>query len=537
MNFIPDLSKADLEYICSEIPSVMVTDYFTRHPKDFQKLRPGFRAKSLKPEELSRILLDNCDTPFISHFINDTIQHFLNQIEDCFQSLINSGESVAQAYLQTLSKSYFRHNVPLYVRIAGRNDLTEEAVEYIEAALKLEEKLQQRVKTPLPEKADRRRAELEKKLQTREKELSKLSVRITKSEQENERLTREIKKGKAELVDKSKQLVQLEEALSCAKSSAEKHKGQIAKLEQQKIRLEEQLNVERLHTQELEAEVDVWRSEELQRQAQKQVPHMVYAPNDIDEFYECFEYNLTDIGIDDSESYKDLLVHYLGRILFLGMPVLANRGVSYSIAQCVSNALMGTKVFDILIYKAGITADKIQEFLSKAGRVVCLDGFIGNFNELALIPIVGAHRDKIIFLTTVSERTAMCLATDFLLHCIYFNANRTGKLLRPCDTSEEGTTIEEHPVESINYQVDQRAQRIFGEIAKELQIPASLAECWKVGISSDEELCQVLAFTVLPYCADALYLKPYSVSPRLQKYAGETSRCPYKDLLIRWFGR
>ena len=537
MNFIPGLSKADLEYICSEIPSVMVIKYFTRHPKDFQKLRPGFRAKKLKSEELSRILLDNCDTPFISYFINDTIQLFLNQIEDHYQSLISDGESVAQAYIHTLSKSYFRHNIPLYVRIADRNNLTEEAVEYIEAALKLEEELRQTGKTSSLEKADRSRVELEKKLHAREKDLSKLSARMTKSEQEKDRLSSELKSSKAELANRSKRLAQLEEALSSAKSCAEKQEDQIADLEQKKLQLEGQLNTEKLHTQELEAEVEMWRSEELQRQAQKRVPHMVYAPNDIDEFYECLEYNLTNIGIDDSEPYKNLLIHYLGRIQFLGMPILANRRVSYSIAQCVSNALMGTKVFDTLIYKDDITADEIQKFFSKAGRVVCLDGFIGNFNELALIPIVGSYRNKIVFLTTVSERTTMCLATDFLLHCIYFNANRTGKLLRPCDTSEEGTTIEEHPVESINYQGGQRVQEIFEEVAKELQIPASLTECWKVGISSDEELCQVLAFTVLPYCADALYLKPYSVSSRLQKYAGRASRCPYKDLLIRWFGR
>ena len=54
-------------------------------------------------------------------------------------------------------------------------------------------------------------------------------------------------------------------------------------------------------------------------------------------------------------------------------------------------------------------------------------------------------------------------------------------------------------------------------------------------ITNEQELCQILMFSILPYCADVLGISPYNVSQRLQKYAGQAGRCPHKALMLRWF--
>lgn len=539
MNFITDLSNSELEYICAKIPSKAVSNYFQRHPKDFQKIRPGFRAKSLKPADLSRVLLENCDAPFILTFLNDTIHQYLNQIEDYFQGCIRDGANTAKAYIDTLSNSYFSENVPLYVKLAGKDDLTKEAIEFIEAAIQFQEELEirQQIELTAQEQSSRGKTEIEKKLRAKDKELSKLSARLDKSEKERLNLTDQIIHTNAQLQEKTTRLFTTEASLAETQELNKKQKNRISELEQRSQDAITQLEGEKLHVDELKTELAAMHEADLQRQLQKREARLAYAPDDLDEFYECFEYNLSSIGIDNSDDYKDLLIQYLGKILFRGIPILINHGVAATIAQCLSNTLTGRKEYDVLLYYNGIKSQDIEDFLNSAGRVICLDGFIGNFNELELLPVVELHRDKIIFLSTTSERTITYLANDVLLRCTYFNANRTGKLLRACNTDEDGTTLDEHPVKVVEYCPDERIQKTFDEIAQQCHLPESLIELWKLDIQTEEDLCQVLAFTALPYCADALYLRPYNASPRLQRYAGKAGRCPHRELLVRWFGR
>jgi len=46
----------------------------------------------------------------------------------------------------------------------------------------------------------------------------------------------------------------------------------------------------------------------------------------------------------------------------------------------------------------------------------------------------------------------------------------------------------------------------------------------------------VLMFSLLPYVAKVMCLNPYNCSKRLQKYAGESGKCPQKSIVLRWFG-
>ncbi|NLC13893.1 MAG: hypothetical protein GX768_07610, partial [Chloroflexi bacterium] len=54
-------------------------------------------------------------------------------------------------------------------------------------------------------------------------------------------------------------------------------------------------------------------------------------------------------------------------------------------------------------------------------------------------------------------------------------------------------------------------------------------------VSNEKILIQLLAFDILPYCADVLGVAPFTISERLNKYAGDNGRCSYKELFRGWF--
>ena len=73
------------------------------------------------------------------------------------------------------------------------------------------------------------------------------------------------------------------------------------------------------------------------------------------------------------------------------------------------------------------------------------------------------------------------------------------------------------------------------EVFDEVGISNALSTYKSMLVSDEARLCQLLAFDILPYCEDVLEINPFSVSERLNKYAGEKGRCTYKELFRRWF--
>lgn len=55
-------------------------------------------------------------------------------------------------------------------------------------------------------------------------------------------------------------------------------------------------------------------------------------------------------------------------------------------------------------------------------------------------------------------------------------------------------------------------------------------------MSSEEKLAEFLAYSIIPYSVEAYGVSPYNASNRLEKYAGFSGKCVYKDLLMEWFG-
>jgi hypothetical protein len=203
--------------------------------------------------------------------------------------------------------------------------------------------------------------------------------------------------------------------------------------------------------------------------------------------------------------------------------------------KCVANALIGTSNVKTLVYRNDLSVEEIDEFLSADGRIVCLDNFIGNYNETVLLPLFDDHMDKIIFLTVAYDRILRFVPDEFLRYCLYLNLNRIEALSVNSELNEDPSTVEEIEVIPQRMNSDPRYSSLLKELLSEFGLRQSSVGSRCVPISNERDLCRALAFNLLPYCRDVLQVAPYHISDRFIKYAGDAGRCLYKNLFRSWF--
>lgn len=265
---------------------------------------------------------------------------------------------------------------------------------------------------------------------------------------------------------------------------------------------------------------------------------MPLCPEDMDDFDEYFSYNLENIGFDENEHGSSDFVNYLKKIFFSGVPLLIKRGLGINLANCLANTIYGVPVAAHLLYSEGAGVQKIREFLADTpDRVVCIDGFIGNCNEIELIPALEPHRNKIIILTYMFDRTLSFVPCEILSSVHFISADVFSSVLRIRDITEDPSEVKEISCPYKNgVGADKRSQKIFYEIACECGLGKDTACVMADMIEDENYLNEMLMFTLLPYVAKVLGKSPYNCSKRLQRYAGEEGRCTKKEILMRWFG-
>ena len=218
--------------------------------------------------------------------------------------------------------------------------------------------------------------------------------------------------------------------------------------------------------------------------------------------------------------------------------MLIKRGLGINLANCLANTLYGVPVAAQLLYSEGAGVQKISDFLADIpDRVVCIDGFIGNCNELELIPVLEQYRNKIIILTYMYDKTLSFVPYEILSSVHFISADVFSSVLRIRDITEDPSEVKEiSSAYKNNTGVDSRLQKIFYEIACECGLKMDTAYAMAGMIEDENYLNEMLMFTLLPYVFKVLGKNPYNCSKRLQRYAGEAGRCSKKDILMRWFG-
>lgn len=527
MNYLPLLADDEVHYICSIISYEHTIAYFTQNPKELAKIRPGFRAKAISKSDASQLLFNYHNRDFISYFIEKHISDWLSQIKEHITERLNDGDSKELAVIHTLPFCFFSDNVGLYYKLINEEH-SEEHIAFMSAAVKAikeatseQENLIDQLKTK-----DLDIKKLQDEIESVKIELERNKGKITQQLDEIETL----KLGIVDLKELRITFEKSEHRIISLEESIRKHKDIIKKL---RVRLSDANS----NKQKLKEQIKV----ELEKsQATKFAEHHPGAvkpkcPSDIDEFKEYLDYNLENLGVDANSEYYPLLKDHLSEILFQGIPILVNRVIGTELIKCVANTIIGKSRVKTFVFSNTISAAEINQFLSSGNRIVCLDNFIGNFNETELIPIFDRHKDKIVFLTVPYDRTIYYVSREFMLYCQYLNLNRITVLSGDVALTEDPSRIDEVEFIPQRKPPDRNYSNIGREIMRELEFSQVLIEKKSAVMSNEQDLCRLLAFDILPYCVDVLRVAPFNISERLVRYAGDAGRCQYKKLLKEWF--
>ena len=594
MNYIDELIEADLKYICSVIPYEEIIKYFKQNPKAFFSLKPGFRVESLTVNDVTEILFSFRNRKFISSFIIKNINRWIEDINYKLEDTRNRGLGLEEQYIYVLAHSAFSHNISLYFKVI-EEEKSEEYLNLMSAAVNqllgiidkvegIEKKYckdineKENTINKLQDTADAserlviklrtqlinlksNEAAISQLLSIKEIEKIDLCKENSKLKDEIYRLNEQIKELSADKTKQHgsliKQIEELKQELTTYKEKDrlfDESKSIISGLEAQILEMDKSIQSFVEIKQNYEMQINELEHSLFERDNQKKIDSKTvdteirplnkelvkpYRPVDMDDFDEYFNYNLNNIGLNDKVEGYQLFVQFIERIAFNGMPLLIKQAPGINLANCLANTIYGEKLATILTYSSEEDLKNIREFLTNTlDRVVCIDGFIGNCNEIELLSIIEEYRDKIIILTYRYDRTLNYIPMEFLSYVQYINVDEFKPLMRIKHLTEDPSEIveESYSISSEAF-VESRYHRIFKEISEECGLSKDVINSMSDLIDSEQYMNSVLMFTVLPYISKVTRLNPYKQSKRLQKYAGEAGKCPNKEIMWGWFSQ
>lgn len=118
MKYTELLNDEDIQYICKAISGKNFKKIFADSPKEFTRIKPGFRPNSMSDEEAVEIAIKNFNKEFVRGFVEVMIKQWLKEIEANFESLQMEDYDYEDAVALTLLDSYFAENVKLYFKLA-----------------------------------------------------------------------------------------------------------------------------------------------------------------------------------------------------------------------------------------------------------------------------------------------------------------------------------------------------------------------------------------------------------------------------------
>lgn len=131
---IKDLSTNEITYICSYISPKEIKKYFGKFPKDFARIKPGFRAAGLSDDEAINTVVKNVSSGFVENFVTKWLEQKIYEIDGNIKALMDSGLGEQRALIQTFPDSIFEKNIDLYFKVVQK-DVSEQYIALIKEAI------------------------------------------------------------------------------------------------------------------------------------------------------------------------------------------------------------------------------------------------------------------------------------------------------------------------------------------------------------------------------------------------------------------
>lgn len=539
MNYFEKINEDELRYLCNTIPFNEIQLYLKKYPKEFSKIKPGFRPTSITADKAGAFLFDNRDNRFISTFISKHLQAWMCSIQDYVNDWIEKGDSENQALLRALSKSYFVDNVHLFFKLNESPKNKEEIALFSDAVKYIQDEIigSSHENSTSSIRNDKK---LENEIIKKNEEIKKYKNDIKYIKKENQQLETSQRKKIKEVEELQKLIDTLEEN----NNNIDKSNQMLCKENKENKKVISELNadIDKLKT-ELKCKNEEYNKlNALHEELMNEVGTKTYndfniqfmRPKSMEEFCDNLERNFSYMGIDTRKDEIQILIKHLENILFLGKPILLNRTVARNIARSVANSFLGTSRFEEYSYDSN-DKNGLIEFLNSSGRIICLNGFIGHIDETILLSKIQKYSSKIIFITVDYERTLKFVPAEIMSYVEYINVSRIGEFMREYDLDQETSIIEECIFVPEIQIYNERISSIAKQIARELNFSEQAVNDFVSKATDENALNARLMFSLLPYSIDVFGKLPYMLSRRLEKYAGENGRCRHKEILQRWF--
>lgn len=469
-------------------------------------------------------MFKNYNQLFVSNYIEKFIDFWIKSIQSNISQLLDKGNSKEAAWLQTFPYCYFADNIGLFFKLIGE-ELSEGTITLIAQSVNIIRDLDDNIEK-LKESAKKK----EQEQVHLEKNLKNIQSNLDKAKEKSTDYFNKVKSLKCT----NEKLEKLIEVIPIKDRKIEELERKVKEYKETVCQLKENLSETSKEQQKLAIKEDLEK-----KKASEFIKQTVFpkpkCPKDMEEFRDYFSFNLENLGIETDHDYYSFLKDYICEILFTGKPILINRNTGFTFMKCVSNVLVSSPTVATLVFEPNISIETINDFLSSKNRIVCLDNFIGHFDETILFTICDRHKDKIIVLTVTYDRTLKYVPEEFLMYCNYLNINRIDAFTQTKELTEDPSTIEEIEVSDFTIVPNTKWAMLLKDILEELGVYKVLSTYFMSHIADEDSLIRILAFNILPYCVDVLNISPYDISERLNKYAGDNGRCCCKRLFRRWF--
>lgn len=521
------LTDEEFRRICAAIPHGVIVGYFKKNPKEFSKIRPGFRASAIKMDDAVKLMVKCRQNGFISSFVERIVKDWLVEISDAIAEYQKDGETEISASIRALSQSYFADNNSAYFKLA-ETEFSDDDISLIQATIALVKDYETKLH------------EIEDKLNKSLQEIDECKRLNKNAESKYKRQIEESASQIRKLKERVEELKKAESLYREAQGELEKSKKDIERLNRlnassiEKI-AELQSEIDKITKEKAELEVSV--REKLEDERKEELLAKVFTkplrPVDIDEFLDYLRYNLESIGVKNESDLpiKDLLSFYIADTAFCGKPIVCDKVMSEALSGCIANALVGNSDVSRICFTADISERSLREFLINSGRIIVIDNFLGNFNETILFSIIDDYRNKIIFLTYSYSKTLKFISEELFAFCNFIGATKVSALFAGSKTDEDPSTFDEEEYDPEWVYYGNRYETILRNILKELNYCEKIVNAKVLNISNERKMCEILVFDIIPYCFEVRSINPLNYSRTLQKYM---QKCHYSKLLERW---
>lgn len=508
------LSNDEYRILCNSIPHSMVVNYFQKNPKEFAKIKPGFRPFSIKAKDAKKILIEKRDNRFIYSFIHNVANEWIKEICKVAKSRECEECSELLAYVYTLPESFFSENVSAFFKLIDKNVSEDNLIIICQIVTLLKSK---------NESAENLKKDLEEALKNcnfLEAQLCQQKKAAQKIKEKDNLISQLSEKQKNQEV----RINSLENEKQVAHQKINEQEDLISMLNQCVSNLEEKIKVLKKENVSLEEKIRKQVEEEQQQEYLSVCATNLIRPKDILEFKDYFGYNLDSINLNAKESsLKGLLSDYIAKTFFQGKPIVCNQLYSSNLIKCISNTILGTCEVPTIQYSPDIDQKAIMKLIEKSGRIVVLENFLGNYNESLLISNLKPIKNKIIILTYLYDGTLKYLSKDLFAYCNFLNLSDFPSLSKGITPNEDPSTLDEEEYNYENAPSTNRFSVVLKTIMKELDFAQQVINIKTADVSCEQDLISALYFDILPYYRCVCEENPLHYSQTLQKQISKNS--------------